>query len=87
MGRALKIQKTNIGAGTSVSGSTTSYNQNVLTDAGYPNFGSLTKFFITSMCPLCGGLKAPANSTLIPFASIVFDSFKESSSNLLMWII
>ena len=42
MGRALKIQKTNIGAGTSVSGSTTSYNQNVLTDAGYPNFGSLT---------------------------------------------
>ena len=42
MGRALKIQKTNIGAGTSVSGSTTSYNQNVTTDAGYPNFGSLT---------------------------------------------
>jgi hypothetical protein len=42
MGRALKIQKTNIGAGTSVSGSTTTYNQNVLTDAGYPNFGSLT---------------------------------------------
>jgi hypothetical protein len=42
MGRALKIQKTNIGAGTSVSGSTTSYNQNVLTDAGFPNFGSLT---------------------------------------------
>jgi len=45
MGRALKIQKTNIGAGTSVSGSdpvVTTYNQNVLTDAGYPNFGSLT---------------------------------------------
>jgi len=42
MGRALKIQKTNIGAGTTVSGSTTTYNQNVLTDAGYPNFGSLT---------------------------------------------
>jgi len=45
MGRALKIQKTNIGAGTTVSGSNptvTSYNQNVLTDAGYPNFGSLT---------------------------------------------
>jgi len=45
MGRALKIQKTNIGAGTSVSGSNpvvTSYNQNVLTNAGYPNFGSLT---------------------------------------------
>ena len=45
MGRALKIQKTNIGAGTSVSGSNpvvTTYNQNVLTDAGYPNFGSLT---------------------------------------------
>jgi hypothetical protein len=42
MGRALKIQKTNIGSGTSVSGNVTSYNQNVLTDAGYPNFGSLT---------------------------------------------
>jgi hypothetical protein len=45
MGRALKIQKTNIGAGTTVSGSNptvTIYNQNVLTDAGYPNFGSLT---------------------------------------------
>jgi hypothetical protein len=45
MGRALKIQKTNIGSGTSVAGSNptvTSYNQNVLTDAGYPNFGSLT---------------------------------------------
>jgi len=45
MGRALKIQKTNIGAGTTVSGSNpvvTSYNQNVLTDAAYPNFGSLT---------------------------------------------
>lgn len=42
MGRALKIQKTNIGAGTTVSGNVTSYNQNILTDAGYPNFGSLT---------------------------------------------
>ena len=45
MGRALKIQKTNIGAGTTVAGSNpvvTTYNQNVLTDAAYPNFGSLT---------------------------------------------
>ena len=44
MGRALKIQKTNIGSGTTVTGSppVTTYNQNVLTDAGYPNFGSLT---------------------------------------------
>lgn len=44
MGRALKIKKTNIGAGTTVAGTppVTSYNQNVLTDAGYPNFGSLT---------------------------------------------
>ncbi len=42
MGRALKIQKNNVGAGTSVSGSTTSYNQTILADAGYPNFGSLT---------------------------------------------
>ena len=44
MGRALKIQKTNIGSGTTVTGTppVTAYNQNVLTDAGYPNFGSLT---------------------------------------------
>ncbi len=42
MGRALKIQKTNIGAGTTVTGTVTAYNQNVTTDAGYPNFGSLT---------------------------------------------
>lgn len=45
MGRALKIQKTNIGSGSTVTGSNpevTAYNQNVLTDAGYPNFGSLT---------------------------------------------
>ena len=45
MGRALKIQKTNIGSGSTTSGSNptvTAYNQNVLTDAGYPNFGSLT---------------------------------------------
>ena len=45
MGRALKIQKNNVGAGTSVSGSNpvvTTYNQTILADAGYPNFGSLT---------------------------------------------
>jgi len=45
MGRALKIQKNNVGAGTTVSGSNpvvTSYNQTVLADAAYPNFGSLT---------------------------------------------
>ena len=51
MGRALKIQKTNIGSGTSVSGSNpvvTAYNQNVLTDAGYPNFGSLTAPVVNS---------------------------------------
>jgi hypothetical protein len=45
MGRALKIQKNNVGAGTTVSGSNpvvTTYNQTVLTDAGFPNFGSLT---------------------------------------------
>jgi hypothetical protein len=44
MGRALKIQKTNIGSGSTVTGTppVTAYNQNVLTDAGYPNFGSLT---------------------------------------------
>ena len=44
MGRALKIQKNNVGSGTTVTGSppVTAYNQTVLTDAGYPNFGSLT---------------------------------------------
>ena len=45
MGRALKIQKNNVGAGTTVAGSNpvvTSYNQTVLADAGFPNFGSLT---------------------------------------------
>ena len=42
MGRALKIQKTSVGSGTSVSGSVTSYNQNILTDAGYPPFSALT---------------------------------------------
>lgn len=42
MGRALKIQKNNVGAGTTVAGNVTSYNQTILTDAGYPNFGSLT---------------------------------------------
>jgi hypothetical protein len=45
MGRALKIQKNNVGAGTSVAGSdpvVTTYNQTVLADAGFPNFGSLT---------------------------------------------
>ena len=45
MGRALKIQKNNVGAGTTVSGSNpvvTTYNQTILSDAGYPNFGSLT---------------------------------------------
>jgi len=45
MGRALKIQKNNVGAGTTVSGSNpvvTTYNQTVLADAGFPNFGSLT---------------------------------------------
>lgn len=49
MGRALKIQKTNIGSGSTVTGAsapafigTTAYNQNVLTDAGYPPFSSLT---------------------------------------------
>jgi len=54
MGRALKIQKTNIGAGTSVSGSTTTYNQNVLTDAGYPNFNSLTNPVVNSANTLSG---------------------------------
>lgn len=48
MGRALKIQKNNVGAGTTVSGTTTSYNQTILADAGYPNFGSLTNPVVNS---------------------------------------
>ena len=42
MGRALKIQKNNVGAGTTVTGTVTAYNQTILADAGFPNFGSLT---------------------------------------------
>jgi hypothetical protein len=44
MGRALKIQKNNVGSGSTVTGTppVTAYNQTVLTDAGFPNFGSLT---------------------------------------------
>ena len=42
MGRALKIQKTSVGSGTTVTGNVTAYNQNILTDAGYPPFSSLT---------------------------------------------
>jgi hypothetical protein len=48
MGRALKIQKTNIGSGSTVTNGVTSYNQNVLTDAGYPDFGSLTNPVVNS---------------------------------------
>ena len=44
MGRALKIQKINVGSGTTVTGSppVTSYNQTILTDAAYPPFSALT---------------------------------------------
>jgi len=44
MGRALKIQKNNVGSGSTVTGNppVTAYNQTILTDAGFPNFGSLT---------------------------------------------
>jgi hypothetical protein len=42
MGRALKIQKNSVGSGTTVTGNVTAYNQNILTDAGYPPFSSLT---------------------------------------------
>lgn len=48
MGRALKIQKNNVGAGTTVTNGVTAYNQTVLTDAGYPNFGSLTDPVVNS---------------------------------------
>jgi hypothetical protein len=43
MGRSLKIQKTNIGSGSTVTGNppVTTYNQNVLTDAGFTSFGNL----------------------------------------------
>ena len=36
-------------------------------------WGNLVKFFITSRWPLCGGLKAPANKTFIPFAVTQFE--------------
>lgn len=44
MGRALKIQKNNVGSGTTVTGSppVTAYNQTILTDAAYPPFSALT---------------------------------------------
>jgi len=44
MGRALKIQKNNVGSGSTTSGTppVTVYNQTILTDAGFPPFGSLT---------------------------------------------
>ena len=44
MGRALKIQKNNVGSGTTVTGTppVTSYNQTILTDAAYPPFSALT---------------------------------------------
>jgi len=42
MGRALKIQKNSIGSGTTVTGTVTAYNQNILTDAAYPPFSALT---------------------------------------------
>lgn len=50
MGRALKIQKNNVGAGTTVTGTppVTAYNQNILADAGFPNFGSLTAPVVNS---------------------------------------
>ena len=76
MGRALKIQKTNIGAGTTVTGTppVTAYNQNVLTDAGYPNFGSLTDPVYNSAGTLSasdflgvvGGLSTSATSATYP---------------------
>jgi len=44
MGRALKIQKNNVGSGSTTTGTppVTTYNQTILTDAGFPPFGSLT---------------------------------------------
>jgi hypothetical protein len=50
MGRPLKIQKLGVGNGTTVAGSppSTSYNQNISVDLGYPNFGSLTAPVVNS---------------------------------------
>ena len=44
MGRALKIQKVNIGAGSTTTGTppVTTYNQNIPTDLGFPPFSALT---------------------------------------------
>ena len=92
MGRALKIQKTNIGAGTSVAGTppVTSYNQNVTTDAGYPNFGSLTAPVVNSADTLSsteflgvvGGSPATstASATFPEIAAVVNISLADGTS-------
>ena len=50
MGRALKIQKNNVGSGSTTTGTppVTTYNQTILTDAGFPPFSSLTDPVYTS---------------------------------------
>ena len=90
MGRALKIQKTNIGAGTTVTGTVTAYNQNVLTDAGYPNFGSLTNpvynsaqtLSATDFIGVVGGSPATstASATFPQIAAVVNISLADGTS-------
>ena len=91
MGRALKIQKTNIGAGTTVTGTVTAYNQNVLTDAGYPNFGSLTNpayntpvqtLSATDFLGVVGGSPATstASATFPEIAAVVNISLADGTS-------
>jgi hypothetical protein len=83
MGRALKIKKTGVGNGTTVAGTppVTTYNQNIVVDQGYPNFGSLTNPVVNSADTLSatdflgvvGGSPATstANTTFPVIAAVV----------------
>jgi hypothetical protein len=91
MGRALKIQKNSVGSGTTVTGTVTAYNQNILTDAGFPNFGSLTNpayntpvqtLDTTQFLGVVGGSPATstASATFPEIAAVVNISLADSTS-------
>ena len=75
MGRPLKIQKLGVGNGTTVAGTppSTSYNQNISVDLGYPNFGSLTAPVVNSADTLSStqflGVVGGAAPTDVPTAT------------------
>jgi hypothetical protein len=91
MGRALKIQKNSVGSGTTVTGTVTAYNQNILTDAGFPNFGSLTNpayntpvqtLDTTQFLGVVGGspTTSTASATFPEIAAVVNISLADSTS-------